>query len=165
MLEVARRIDRGEVIEGADYFLSFPSASQLFRELSPARLALLEHLKATGPQSVYGLARSLGRNYSNVYRDVHKLMDHDLVVKSERGQVLVPWEEISIRLALGAVAAPGPERHASSQFSTLSPGTRENSPTLLVTTVRLKARAWAAISMSFGPMGVPCRSSRLRRSA
>ena len=104
-LEVARRIDRGEVVEEADYILSFASASDLFRELSPARLALLEHLKTRGPQSIYGLARSLGRNYSNVYRDVHRLMDHDLVVKNERGQVLVPWEEISIRLTLGAAAA------------------------------------------------------------
>lgn len=104
-LAVAQRVDRGEVLPEADYFLSFASATQLFHELTPARLAILERLKASGPQSIHGLARSLGRNYSNVYRDVHRLMGHELVVKNERGQVCVPWAEVLIRLTLGEAAA------------------------------------------------------------
>ena len=47
---------------------------------------------------------------------------------------------------------------ASSQFSTVSPGTRENSFLFAVTRMDLVARACAAISMSFGPMGVPACS-------
>ncbi len=48
--------------------------------------------------------------------------------------------------------------YSISQFSTLNPGTRENSPVLAVTTIRPELRACAAISMSFGPMGVPLRA-------
>jgi hypothetical protein len=47
---------------------------------------------------------------------------------------------------------------ASSQFSTVSPGTRENSLLLAVSKMDSVARACAAISMSFGPMGVPACS-------
>lgn len=104
-LEVARRVDRGEAVGEADYYLSFASAAQLFSELTPARLAVLERLKGSGPQSINALARSLGRNYSNVYRDVHRLMAQDLVARNERGQVLVPWDEVSIQLTLGEAAA------------------------------------------------------------
>jgi len=104
-LDVARRVDRGEAVGEADYYLSFASAAQLFSELTPARLAVLERLKGSGPQSINALARSLGRNYSNVYRDVHRLMAHDLVARNERGQVLVPWDEVSIQLTLGEAAA------------------------------------------------------------
>lgn len=51
-----------------------------------------------------------------------------------------------------------------SQFCTLSPGTRENSRTLSVTTTYPSASAWAAMSMSFGPMSCP-RFSRCARSS
>ena len=45
-----------------------------------------------------------------------------------------------------------------SQFSIISSGIRENSFTLPVTRVRPKANAWAAISKSLPPIGVPARS-------
>lgn len=51
--------------------------------------------------------------------------------------------------------------HACNQFSTASPGTRENS-TSFVTRVAPSARAWAAIRQSLAPMGVPACSSRVR---
>ncbi len=48
--------------------------------------------------------------------------------------------------------------HRGSQFSTRKSGTRENSRTLSVTTVRSSARACAAMRRSFGPIGLPCRA-------
>ncbi len=59
---------------------------------------------------------------------------------------------------------PACDRYGASQLSRDSPGTRENSRTLSVTTVSPTARACAAINMSFGPIGVPCRSRRSRNS-
>ena len=47
----------------------------------------------------------------------------------------------------------------SRQFSTLRPFTRLNSVVLSVTTVSPRESAWAAMSMSFGPIGVPPASS------
>lgn len=46
-----------------------------------------------------------------------------------------------------------------SQFSYATPSTRENSRSLSVTTVNPSVLAWAAISRSFPPMGMPACSS------
>ena len=103
--DIARRVDAGERLPEADYRLSFANAAQLFSELTPARLALLEALKLSGAQSIRALAKHLGRNYSNVHRDVAKLMEHELVAKDAESRVFVPWAEIRITLSLGEVAA------------------------------------------------------------
>jgi predicted transcriptional regulator len=102
--DLARRADAGEALPQADYHLNFASAAQLFSELTPARLAVLETLKRTGAQSIYALAKRLERNYSNVHGDVQKLLEHDLVAKDDAGLVYVPWEAIVIQVQLG-----GPE--------------------------------------------------------
>ena len=101
----ARCLDAGETLPEADYHLGFETAAQLFGELTPARMALLEALQQTGPTSIYSLAKQLGRNYSNVHADVAKLIEHDLIQKDTAGRVLVPWDEIQIRVTLGAERA------------------------------------------------------------
>jgi predicted transcriptional regulator len=103
-LKIARRVDRGEPVAEAAYHLNFANAARLFSELTPERMRILEVLKATGPQSIYALAKHLNRNYSNVHRDVQKLMEHELVVRDERDQVYVPWQEVVISVRLGAAA-------------------------------------------------------------
>jgi predicted transcriptional regulator len=103
-LDIARRVDRGERVPEADYHLNFATAAQMFAELTPARLALLEALKKTGPQSIYALARRLNRNYSNVHRDVGKLMEHELIARDEKNRVFVPWEDVLIRVSLRSAA-------------------------------------------------------------
>ena len=63
-LALARAVDAGQAVPAADYHLGFENAAQLFAELTPARLALLEALKALkalGPVSIYGLAKALGQ--------------------------------------------------------------------------------------------------------
>ena len=104
-IEAARRLEAGESVPEADYHLGFATAQQLFTELTPARLALLEALKGLGPLSIYALAKTLGRNYSNVHRDCGKLLELGLVEKDEGQRVWVPWEEILIRVSLGGKAA------------------------------------------------------------
>lgn len=103
-MAVAKRIDAGESVPPTDYHLGFSSAPRLFAELTPARLALIEMLKATGPVTVYALAKRAGRNYSNVHRDVGKLLEHRLVARDEDGKIYVPWDEVQVRLTLGKVA-------------------------------------------------------------
>jgi predicted transcriptional regulator len=101
----ARRVDAGGRLPEADYHLGFETATQLFAELTPARMALLEALQQTGPTSIYALAKQLGRNYSNVHSDVSRLIEHDLIHKGAGGKVFVPWEQIQIRVTLGAERA------------------------------------------------------------
>jgi predicted transcriptional regulator len=102
--ELARKVDRGEAVPEADYELSFVTAAQLFSELTPARLVLLEALKRSGPLSIYALAKGLKRNYSNVHRDVGKLLEYGLVAKDAEGRVYVPWDEVLIRLSARSAA-------------------------------------------------------------
>lgn len=97
---LARRADAGERLPEADFHLSFTDGAHLLVELTPARLRLLEAMKATGPVTVYALAKHLKRNYSNVHRDVARLMEHGLVAKDKTGRVFVPWADIQIRLTL-----------------------------------------------------------------
>ncbi len=99
--EWAKKIDHGQPVPEADYHLNFETAGILFSELTPQRMRTLETLKQSGPQSIYALAKNLGRNYSNVHQDVAKLVEHGLVEKDEDGKVFVPWAAVEIHVALG----------------------------------------------------------------
>ena len=92
-------------VYAADYHLSFESARTLFSELTPARIDLLEVLRQCGPCSVYALAKTTGRNYSNVHSDVNKLEEHGLVQRTSDATVFVPFESVEIHLALLKKAA------------------------------------------------------------
>ena len=87
-----------------DFRLSFESARSWFAELTPARLDLLDSLRRSGPCSVYALAKSAQRNYSNVHTDITRLEDLGLIEKSEDGSVSVPFESVEIRFPLAQVA-------------------------------------------------------------
>ncbi len=90
---------------GADYHLNFESARALFTELTPARIDLLEALRQCGPCSVYALAKTVERNYSNVHTDIGKLEEHGLVQRTPDELAFVPFESVEIHLALVKKAA------------------------------------------------------------
>jgi predicted transcriptional regulator len=102
---IAARIDTGERLASVDYRLNFATATQLFSELTPKRMELLDTLKRTGPQSVYRLSKVLGRNYSNVHTSVARLMELGLIEKNEEDKILVPWDDIEIHVALSGSKA------------------------------------------------------------
>ncbi len=93
--------DRPEVI---DYHLGFESARALFSDLTPARIDLLDTLRSIGPSSMYALAKTADRNYSNVHTDVSRLLELGLIERAEDGMVSVPFESIEIRFPLAQVA-------------------------------------------------------------
>lgn len=99
-LALVKAIDAGESAP-ADYHLGFTDAGQLFAEFTGERCRLLDVLKATGAQSIYALAERLGRNYSNVRRDIQAMMAHGLIEKSDENKVYVPWDSVEIRVTLG----------------------------------------------------------------
>lgn len=99
--EWAKKVDRGQPVTEADYYLNFETAAMLFSELTPQRMKTLEILKQSGPQTIYALAKKLGRNYSNVHQDISKLVEHGLVDKNKENKVFVPWSAVEIHVALG----------------------------------------------------------------
>lgn len=98
MFELARRADAGEALEQGDYHLGFSDAAHLLAELPPRRLDTLRAIQALGPVSVYAVAKHLARNYSNVHADVQKLLEHGLVEKTEDGRIVMPWDDVVVRV-------------------------------------------------------------------
>jgi len=103
-LKMMRRYESGEAVPEADYYIHFHSARQLLDDLTGARMELLDRLRRTGPCNVSQLAKSAGRNYSNVHRDVAALEDLGLVERNEAGQILVPFDAVEIHLGLAQAA-------------------------------------------------------------
>lgn len=99
----ARALAAGKV-ESANYRLGFTSAAEVFAELTAERLRTLETLRREGAQSIYALAKALGRNYSNVHSDVQRLMALGLVERDGDG-VRAPFDELEIHVPLNARVA------------------------------------------------------------
>ena len=72
----------------------------LLRTLTPARWALLEHLRSAGPSSIYELAKRLKRNYKNVHTDVSQLIELGLIQRNEKTEVGVLWDAVRAELRL-----------------------------------------------------------------
>jgi predicted transcriptional regulator len=100
---IARRLDAGEVVHESDFELSFATPAQLASELSPKRMELLQVLKMAGPLSIRSLAKLIGRNYSNVHADVQRLIEHGLIEKNADQHVLVPWDDVVVRMDVSLI--------------------------------------------------------------
>src|SRR3989304_3100694 len=98
-LRAAKRADAGKSVS-ADYHLDFDSMANLFSDITPARMQVIETSKQLGALSVYALAKALGRNYSNVHRDVRKLLELELLARDEDGKVYVPWKDVVLNVSL-----------------------------------------------------------------
>ncbi len=96
--DFARRLDAGAKMHEGDFQLAFATPAQLVSELSPKRMELLQVLKEAGPLSIRALAKRMGRNYSNVHADVRRLIEHGLIAKDAGDRVLVPWDDIVVRM-------------------------------------------------------------------
>lgn len=53
-----------------------------------------------GPSSVYALAKTAERNYSNVHADISRLVELGLVERIDDETVTVPFDAVEIRMAL-----------------------------------------------------------------
>jgi len=79
--------------------LTFPSVEKLFKILTPARWEIVKALQTLEFNSIRDLAKFLGRDYSNVWKDIQILNDLGIVEieKTERGYwVYIPYERIVI---------------------------------------------------------------------
>ena len=114
IIEVAKRgsairsarqqIKDSEIGKPVNFRLSFESAKSLFSELTPARLDLLDTLSRTGPCSIYALAKTAERNYSNVHTDVNRLEELGLIERTEEDKISVPFEAVEIFMPLAKAA-------------------------------------------------------------
>ena len=90
-----QQIKDSEIGKPVNFRLSFESAKSLFSELTPARLDLLDTLSKIEPCSIYALAKTAERNYSNVHTDVNRLEELECVV--EPGDAAAVLERRDVR--------------------------------------------------------------------
>lgn len=93
--------------KGAREEVGFTSIEAARNFLTRERLALLRTIRTRHPDSLYELAKMIGRNFKNVQEDVRILERHGLVriAKEPRGKRTVkvphvPFEEIALRIAI-----------------------------------------------------------------
>jgi predicted transcriptional regulator len=91
VIEAWHRAERGDLAER--HRLSFSSWEQMAATLTPARLALLHHLRRNPAPSIAALARALGRDYKRVHEDVEALVTAGLVER-DKGGVRTEYDEI-----------------------------------------------------------------------
>ena len=65
--------------DGYDLVLSFPDLSWLSKILSPERVRIIQTIRDQKPESLYQLAKLLGRVAANVQKDVHVLAEYGIV--------------------------------------------------------------------------------------
>jgi predicted transcriptional regulator len=62
-----------------DLELTFPDISWLSKIFSPERIRLIQAIKEKRPESIYQLAKILGRVHTNVHKDVHDLAEMGII--------------------------------------------------------------------------------------
>jgi predicted transcriptional regulator len=82
--------------------LTFESLPLLLRNLTPARWALLEAVKRSGPMSISELSRQLRRHYKNVHSDTSRLIELGLIDRLADQRIAVTWDTIVAEMKLAA---------------------------------------------------------------
>ncbi len=103
LLEVARKIDRGEDVRYEK--LVFDSYEAFRKVMTPERLKILHVIREKEPKSVYELAKILGRDRRNVIKDLEMLEMLGLVEfeeekhgKRRSRRPVVPYDEIEVSI-------------------------------------------------------------------
>jgi len=65
--------------DGYDLVLSFPDISWLAKIFGAERIRIIQAIRDRNPESLYQLAKILGRALPNVHRDVHELAEYGIV--------------------------------------------------------------------------------------
>jgi predicted transcriptional regulator len=89
-------------VKKQEVHLGFYDFDTLCSVLTPRRLDLLRCLHREGPLSVRALAQHLKRDYKNVHTDTQVLLEIDLIERTEKGLLNVPWDVIDTHVNLAA---------------------------------------------------------------
>jgi len=85
-------------------YISFASIEEFNKVLTPKRKELLDAVKKLKPRSLHQLAKILGRDYKNVYRDAVLLEKTGFLELKKKGNTIipaVPYDEIDVKIKVG----------------------------------------------------------------
>lgn len=95
------RLERGEAFNQVES-IGFESLSELLSTLTPRRLELIQTLKRSGPTPIGDLTEPIEDDRTSNRTDVGTLIDLGILEIDDRQRVLVPWDEIDLRVPLAA---------------------------------------------------------------
>ncbi|CAB1368721.1 DNA-binding protein [Denitratisoma oestradiolicum] len=82
--------------------ISFATPELLWKVLTEKRWELLKALCGAGPVSIREVARRVGRDVKAVHGDVMALLNAGVLVRTEDGQILFPFEAVKVEFLLQA---------------------------------------------------------------
>ncbi len=100
---VLQQLEAGNTVQ-PHFSIGFETVPQFAKVFTPKRWELISMLKKLGAVSIYELAKQLDRHYRNVHQDVALLSDWMVIEKNSEGKVMIPWDEIDVRMPLSAAA-------------------------------------------------------------
>ncbi len=100
-IEACKKAKRGQPSGPVD-MIDFPDEATLWSTLSPKRMEILRYLRKQGPMSGRQLAKELERDQKNIYTDIKVLSHIGIIEVNDDGKYFVPWDDITIQLALAA---------------------------------------------------------------
>lgn len=83
-------------------FISFESPELLFKVVSGKRWELLKVMTGAEPMTIREAARRLHRDVKAVHGDIHALLNAGLLQKTEKGQILFPYDAVHVDFMLKA---------------------------------------------------------------
>jgi predicted transcriptional regulator len=82
--------------------ISFATPELLWKVLTARRWDILKALCGAGPVTVREVARRVGRDVKSVHADLKALHQAGVLDKTERGQVVFPYEAVKVEFLLQA---------------------------------------------------------------
>lgn len=82
--------------------ISFATPELLWRVLTAKRWELLKVLCGAGPVSIREAARRVGRDVKGVHGDVTALLNAGILVRTEAGPILFPYDAVKVEFLLYA---------------------------------------------------------------
>lgn len=83
-------------------FISFESPELLFKVISGKRWDLLKVMTGAGAMTIREAARRVKRDVKAVHGDVHALLSAGLLQKTEKGQIVFPYDAVHVDFMLKA---------------------------------------------------------------
>ena len=83
-------------------FISFETPELLFKVVSGKRWELLKVMTGAGPMTIREAARRMHRDVKAVHGDIHALLNAGLLQKTEKGQIVFPYDAVHVDFMLKA---------------------------------------------------------------
>ncbi len=84
--------------------ISFVSVELLWQTMTGKRWELLKVMTGQGAMSIREAARRVGRDVKSVHSDVHALLDAGILDRTDKGQIVFPFDAVHVDFTLTAVA-------------------------------------------------------------